>query len=428
MSRYLFAIWDGGGAVAPELGVARRLIENGHQVRVLADPTLRAQVATVGATFSPWVRAPHRTSNDPSGDVVKDWEVRTPFEGLRRMRDRLIGGPAELVASETAEQIGDYSPDALMADYFMLGAMIAAQGAGLPVAAVMPNIWALPVRGVPPIAAGFPLAQGVPGRVRDAMLIALVNRVFAKGLPALNQVRDRHGLRPLRSFYDQVLGVDRIFVLSSSTFDYASPFVPANVSYAGPVLDEPQWAVPWVPPWSEDDARPLILVGLSSTFQNQGDLLQRIIDALSTMPVRAVVTTGPMIDADALTANSNVSVVRAVPHGPIMEKAALVVTHCGHGTALKALAAGVPMVCLPMGRDQDDTAARIVHHGAGVRLAPNASAEKIRRAVAEVLERDSYRLAAAQLSSSITAELASSRLVEELGSLASKPNQPRQRS
>lgn len=275
MSRYLFAIWDGGGAVAPELGVARRLIENGHQVRVLADPTLRAQVAAVGATFSPWVRTPHRTSNDPSGDVVKDWEVRTPFEGLRRMRDRLIGGPAELVASETAEQIGDYSPDALMADYFMFGAMIAAQGAGLPVAAVMPNIWALPVRGVPPIAAGFPLAQGVPGRVRDAMLIALVNRVFAKGLPALNQVRDRHGLRPLRSFYDQVLGVDRIFVLSSSTFDYASPFVPANVSYAGPVLDEPQWAVPWVPPWSEDDARPLILVGLSSTFQNQGDLLPR---------------------------------------------------------------------------------------------------------------------------------------------------------
>ena len=63
----------------------------------------------------------------------------------------------------------------------------------------------------------------------------------------------------------------------------------------GPILDEPGWAEPWTPPWTNDQ-RPLVLVGLSSTFQNQAALLQRIIDALSTLPVRAIVTTGPAID------------------------------------------------------------------------------------------------------------------------------------
>lgn len=425
MSRYLFALWDGGGALAPELGAASRLIGHGHQVHVLADPTLRDQALAIGATFAPWIRAPHRTSADLAEDVVRDWEVKSPFEGLRRMRDRLIGGPAGAQAADTAEQIAASSPDAIVADYFMFGAMIAAQGAHLPVAALVPNIWALPVRGVPPIAAGYPLAKGPIGRARDAALVAMVNRVFAKGLPSLNAVRSEHGLPPLTSFYDQVLTADRILVLTSRAFDYASPFVPGNVRYTGPVLDEPAWAEPWTPPWRDDDQRPLVLVGLTSTFQDQSAVLQRIIDALSGMPVRAVVTTGPMLDPGEFTATENVCVVRSAPHRPIIERAALVVTHCGHGTTLKSLAAGVPMVCIPMGRDQDDTAARVVHHGAGVRLAPTASVPAIRTAVTTVLEGEEYRLAAARLAVAITSDIDSSPLIAELEGLANAPDPTR---
>jgi MGT family glycosyltransferase len=390
-------------------------------VRVIADPTLREQALGIGADFAPWVAAPHRTSTDPAEDLIKDWEVTSPFEGLRRMRDRLIGGPAGPAATDTAEQIAAYSPDALVADYFLFGAMIAAQGAGLPVAALMPNIWALPLRGVPPIAAGYPLAKGPLGRLRDAALVALVNRVFAKGLPSLNDTRAQHGLPPLTSFYDQVLTVDRILVLTSPTFDYAAPFVPANARYLGPILDEPGWTEPWTHPWTNDpstnDPRPLVLVGFSSTFQNQAALLQRIIDAVSTLPVRAVVTTGPAIDPGDLVAAGDVRVVRSAPHGALIDQAATVVTHCGHGTTLKSLAAGVPMVCIPMGRDQDDTAARVVHHGAGVRLSPTASAGAIRDAVTKVLKRKEYRAAAKKIATAITHECAAGTRVAELENL-----------
>ena len=35
---------------------------------------------------------------------------------------------------------------------------------------------------------------------------------------------------------------------------------------------------------------------------------------------------------------------------------------------LKSLAAGVPLVCIPMGRDQKDNTVRVLRLGAGVRL------------------------------------------------------------
>ena len=63
-----------------------------------------------------------------------------------------------------------------------------------------------------------------------------------------------------------------------------------------------------------------------------------------------------------------------------MARAALVVTHCGHGTVMRALSHGRPMLCLPMGRDQNDNAARVVARGAGLRLGADAAPPAIRSA------------------------------------------------
>ena len=94
------------------------------------------------------------------------------------------------------------------------------------------------------------------------------------------------------------------------------------------------------------------------------------------------------------------------------------VSHCGHGTTIKAMASGVPMVCIPMGRDQNDTAARVVHHGAGVRLSPRASAEKVRTAVARVLADDRFAQSARRLAAAIADPTSTSDAVTELEAVA----------
>ena len=412
--QYVLALWEGGGNVPPELGVATRLVDRGHRVHVLGDPTIERAAGEAGCTFSPWVTAPHRTTLDPREDPIKDWESTNPLVLLTRLRDRFIAGPAARFAADTADAIDSIRPDALLADAFLFGAVIAAQAASLPVVLLMSNIWVMPARGTPPIGPGFPPARSPLGRGRDAALLAVVNRLFGKGLPALNEARGEFGLSPLTSFYDQGLGADRILVLTSPEFDYAAPTVPANVRYVGPVLDDPEWVRPWTPPWPDDDPRPLVLVAFSTTFQNQVPVLRRVVEALSALPVRALVTLGRAVDPGGVTSSGNVVVVDSVPHQSVLPQASLVISHCGHGTTMKALSAGVPLVCMPMGRDQNDTAARVVAAGVGVRLRPSASASRIRVAVRRVLGDDRFRTDAAHLATAIGEGRRTADLVTEI--------------
>ena len=67
-----------------------------------------------------------------------------------------------------------------------------------------------------------------------------------------------------------------------------------------------------------------------------------------------------------------------------------------------------------MGRDQDDTAARVVHAGAGVRLKPRSSAAKIAKAVTQVLADDRYRANAWRIGEAIARELHRVDVVAEL--------------
>jgi UDP:flavonoid glycosyltransferase YjiC (YdhE family) len=98
--------------------------------------------------------------------------------------------------------------------------------------------------------------------------------------------------------------------------------------------------------------RPLVLVGLSSTVMRQEGLLQRIAEALGQLQVEGLITTGPAVDPALIAAPPNVTVTRWVRHADVLPGCSLIITHGGHGTVMKALAAGVPLLVVPLGRDQ----------------------------------------------------------------------------
>jgi UDP:flavonoid glycosyltransferase YjiC (YdhE family) len=135
-------------------------------------------------------------------------------------------------------------------------------------------------------------------------------------------------------------------------------------------------------------------VATSSIFQHQTGLLQRIAQALGHLPVRGLITTGLAVDPQEIQAPPNVEVVQAAPHRQVLAEASVVLTHAGHGTVLKALAAGVPLVCVPMGRDQKDNTVRVIRFGAGVRISKKATPNQIAAAVSEILEHPNYASAA----------------------------------
>ena len=97
----------------------------------------------------------------------------------------------------------------------------------------------------------------------------------------------------------------------------------------------------------------------------------------------------------------------------------MLLTHGGHGTVMKGLVAGVPIVCMPTGRDQPDNAARLTHRGAGLKISKKASPAKIAAAVRQVLDDPSFRTAAARLGDQLRAEADSGAALAELEALAS---------
>ncbi len=402
LKRFLFVDWEGGGNLPPALAVARRLVERGHTVRFLGEPCNREEIEATGSAFVSYVHAPHRDNKLPESDFIRDWEARTPFEAFARTRQRLMFGKASAYAQDVLEELAAHPADAVAVDFPLFGALVGAESAHVPAAVLNTTIYRLPAPGLPPTGLGLLPAAGPLGRVRDAVLNAVVSRLFAQGLPDLNTARRKLGLAPLAHPFQQLERADLFLVLTSPTFD------------------EPLWAQPWSSPWPANHPDPLVVVSLSTSFQQQGALLQRVMDALGGMRVRALVTPGPTLRQEAFHAPANVVIRPSAPHGQVFPHAAAVVTHAGHGTVMRALANGLPLVCIPMGRDQNDVVARVVARGAGLRLSQKASIPALRHAIQRVLDEPGFRAQARHLAQAIAEETHRPPAVEALEELATQ--------
>jgi MGT family glycosyltransferase len=415
--RYLFAIIDGGGTVPADTSVIRAMVERGHDVRVLADSVLAPDLETTGAEHVPWERAPQRPNLDPQSVIMRDWDTKTPFQAFARVRDGAMIGPAALFAADVRAELQRRPADVVVGNFFVFGAQIAAEAEGVPFAFLVSNLLSFRSSGTPPLGPGLKPARGPLGRARDAAINRMMSRLFDKRLDQLNDARRENGLEPIGSVLENFERADRLLLLTSRAFEYACYSPPPNVRVVGPRLDDPAWVGDWTPPAGEE---PLVLVGMSSTYMDHAEVLQRVTTALGELPVRGLVTTGPSVPTGEIESPANVSVVERAPHSEVLRHAAAVVTHAGHGTVIKALAAGVPVVALPLGRDQLDNAARVAHHGAGLRLKPNAKPEAIAKAVRRVLDEPSFAAGAQRLAGAIAAETAEDRAVTELESLGGR--------
>lgn len=412
---YLFVTFEGGGNVPPLLGVARRLAARGHDVRVLAEPCLRAAVQQAGARLVPFTR--HFTRTDRTVDLIGDSAARSPIGALRASLERLVFGPAPIVAEETLRAMEGARPDVVVVDALMPGALVAAEAAGVPRVVLFHMPEYLPGPGRPAAGPGFLPRTDFAGRLRDGLMTRLFLRQLAAYLPAFNDARGAVGLAPLgtaRDLIGQYHAADLRLIQTSRAFDFPITPPPSNVRYVGPVLDDPDWTDEWTSPWREPDPRPLVVASLSSTFQDQRDVLRRIIAALGALPVRGLVTLGPAMARERFDVPPNVAAVASAPHARVFPHAAAVVTHAGHGTVMRALAGGVPLLCLPMGRDQNDNAARVLARGAGLRLQPSASPRRIAAALQRLLAEPAFRDGAARLGRIIRDDVAADLAITEL--------------
>jgi len=420
--KFLITTWEGGGSVGPALTVARKLVDAGHDVRVMSDECNRAEAHKVGARFVPWTRAPSRKDRSKDSEVLRDWETDDMAESFKRVVDRLVTGPSQLYAEDAIEELQKEPADLVVTSELLLGVMAGCEAIGQPVVMMPVNSMLMTVKGAIDMGMLQHFEANPPTDPGDQMKFAVVSAMqacFMHGLNDMNATRASLGLPPVAHLFEQFAPIKKVLLAVSPTFDFVPAQIPPNFSYIGPQLDDPAWTAPWQSPWPADDARPLVLVGFSTTFQNQTALLQAVIDALGTLPVRGLVTLGPTIGVDELNAPDNVEVVPSAPHGEVMKQSSLVITHGGFGTLAKALANNLPALVIPQGRDQGGNAEKLMAHGAGLALPPNADAAMIAGVVQKLLADPVFAEKAGALGAAIEREMRESTVVEELEVLAS---------
>ncbi len=413
----LFVQTDCGGGVGPAIAIVHRLREQGHAVRFLAARSLESQLRREGFAYGAFQLAPDFGSARPETDQLRDWEARTPIGAVHALLN-VMCGPAAAHAADVVANLEATPTDVVACDFMLLGAFVGAEACRIPSVGLVHTVAVLPLAGLPPIPFGLRPSHGSAGRWRDRFLRRARNWVLRRWLRALNEARARYQLAPLSTVYEQWFRAQRLLILSSPTFDFPASHLPENVRYVGPALWEAPAAVP--PDLPEPTQAPLVLASLSTTYQAEGGYLRVLIEALGSLPIDAVVTTGAGYDAaDFAPLPDNVVVRPYVPHGPLLDRAALMVTHGGHGSVISALAHGVPLVCVPFARDQRDIALRAVAAGAAVKLRPSGlTARKLSRAVEGVLERPSYREAARRMQASLATEDGAGQAATEITEMA----------
>jgi UDP:flavonoid glycosyltransferase YjiC (YdhE family) len=157
--------------------------------------------------------------------------------------------------------------------------------------------------------------------------------------------------------------------------------------------------VPWdgdatVESFGESERRgwPRVLMTLGTVYNQDRELFERLFAAVDGENIEVVCTLGDGADETVVeSAPGNVRFVRYLPHSQILPTCDAMVCHGGFNTVLGALVAGVPLVVIPLGSDQDYNANLCARRGYGIALAgEEATSESIRMALRRVLSDRSF--------------------------------------
>ncbi len=356
MARFLWLNWSGGGNLPPSLGVARALTERGHEVAFAGRPEMTPRVDQAGFRAIELTRAYEQAELYP-----KDWP-------LWRMACYLTS-PA--VEEQIAAVIHAEAPDLLIVDQMFTAGL--AQAAKAPQPSVM---------------------------MCHTLFLRHIDQ-YRAFCAKTNASRQAAGFAALPDADRLWFERDLIVTTSLASLDRRDPppYGVDKVRHVGPALEMERHAAPVALPWSADDPTPLVLLSFS-TGPEQGNVgkMQRTLDALAGLAVHVVATGGRSIDIGEVKAPGNAVALDAADHDALMARAALVVTHGGHGTMMRALKYGLPMLVMPgMAADQAPNAAVVEEIGAGRSLSQDASVEAIRTAAADVLESPAFGMKAREI-------------------------------
>ncbi len=363
--RVLLGAFGDPGHAFPVLALGAELVARGHDVGIETWQKWREPAEAAGMTFS---AAPEYQVFPTRERPLKPYEA------------------AVVAARVTRSFVRSFAPDVAVSDILTPAPALAAELEGVPVATVVPHVMPDLPPGFPPFSIGARLPRTRVGRAFWKQTYRAVEIGLEQGRREYNECRARLDLGPLPWTHT---GLSRSLTMVGTfpQLEYPREW-PSWTRVVGPLMWEPGGPVAT----PVEGSGPVVLVATSTSQDPSHRLLDACLEGLADEPVRVIAISAPR------PAPSNAVLVSWMSYAETMPRCDLVITHGGHGTVVRALASGCPVLVCPAGGDMAENAARVDWAGVGVRLAARfGTPGGVRLAVRRALARPGLRARASEL-------------------------------
>lgn len=393
--RILLACQPIAGHLLPLREIARELLRRGHDLRWYTGQKYRQKVEDVGAVWEGFV---HAQDYDDS-DFDAAFPGRSDLCGLSQLLFDLrhvFVGQIEGQWYDLRDIERRWQPDIVVADQTVSAALLREELGGPPVALLGVLPLGIPSRDTAPFGLGLAPLAGWPGRLRNAALTQLTQRVVFRSISAQIAELSRHlGVQP-RPFAPPI-APSLMLQPSIPELEYRRSDLPPQLHFIGPLLPASGDWTP--PPWWDDvlgAKQPVVLVTQGTLATRPEQLLLPTARALANEPLLVVLAGVAPEDLGPLPDNARAA--RYIPFDQLLPHTSVYVTNGGYGGTLQALTHGLPCVVAGRSEDKAEVAARVAHSGAGVNLGTaTPTPHRLQSAVRQVLYRPQFRAAANRL-------------------------------
>jgi UDP:flavonoid glycosyltransferase YjiC (YdhE family) len=362
--RLLVAAFGDPGHAFPAIALARELRGRGHEVLVETWEHWREAVEAMGLGFT---AAQEYTVFPPPGPDTPD------------------GQTAAAAARALARLMEGFEPDLVVSDILTLAPTLAAEVAGVPHATLIPHVYPVQEPGMPLYSLGMRPPRTPLGRVGWRATGPLLAMGLRRGRDELNETRGRLGLGPIERFHGGI-SEELALVATFPQLEYPREW-PAHVRVTGPLFFELPGEEIELPEGDE----PLVVIAPSTSQDPECELLRMALDGLAEEPVRVLATTNRHRPERPIEVPANAELVDWVLYSQVMPAADLVICHGGHGTVVRSLAAGTPVLVCPFVGDMAENAARVAWSGAGLSVPRRLlSRQAVRLAVRRLLGEERF--------------------------------------
>jgi zeaxanthin glucosyltransferase len=376
------------GHLNPMTTLGYELQQRGHRVTLVGILDAQAKALAAGLEFQPIGEA-----DFPAGSTAEHFAKLGQLSGPAAFRYTVFffKQATSMLLQEAPAALQRAGVEALIIDQASFGGSTVAELLDLPFITVCCALLLNQDPDVPPFNTSWSYHPKWWTRLRNRAGNELVARIAYPITQVIASSRQQRNLPPLTDPNDSFSPLAQLSQ-QPAEFEFPRQTLPACFHFTGPYANQAS-REPVAFPFDQLTGQPLIYASLGTIQNRLLGTFHTIAEACLGLDAQLVIALGGGSTSESLPPlPGSPLVVSLAPQLALLQRTALTITHAGLNTTLESLSHGVPMVAIPIANDQPGVAARIAWTGCGeVVPLKRLTTSRLRRAIEQVLNKDSYR-------------------------------------